>query len=81
MGCNEGMGTENQTWTGQVDQSGQDSLYIGDTDGKDVRFWCIENQRSWPKPVRWVDPGIIQIDCGAWNWWRVEIMRRSETLS
>jgi hypothetical protein len=39
-------------------------------------MWCIEDQQSWPKPVRYDDATeSVFIDCGAFNFWRFEVTR------
>ena len=61
-------------YTGQCDSTGQGWLEVGTAD--DIKFWCIENQRSWPKPVQYdADTKSVRIDCGPFNWWRFEVTR------
>jgi len=75
VGCGSasvGADDGKRLWHGQVDESGQDSRYIGPTDGREVRFWCIEHEQSHPRPVRWIEKNVISIDCAPWNFWHVE---------
>lgn len=61
-------------YRGQCDETGQGWLHVGTA--HEIRMWCIEDQQSWPKPVRYDDATeSVFIDCGAFNFWRFEVTR------